>query len=96
MDTATISHWLIAGLFALFWGLCAGNNWFYVIQACRRMGSTSLTLILGGIAGALALFVAPVDGLWQWFWVPMLLDPGCLPALVMILHQRIFGAKDTA
>jgi hypothetical protein len=82
-----MNQWVFTGSFGLMWVLIAGSNWFYVWDAYRRGGGTSLTLFLGGVFGAVAVLVCPLPGLKPWAWLPALLDPGSLPALVRILRS---------
>ena len=46
----------------------------------------SVAPLTGGIAGALALFICPIDEIWKWFWIPLLVDYGtgfyCVGGLV--------------
>lgn len=80
-------------LFGLMWLLVAGNNVVQLIDARRRGGETSLTLFLGAIFGAAAVVACPIEGVWIWFWVPALVDPGGIPAVFYILRARFTGAK---
>lgn len=81
--------WLIPGTLGLTWVLFAMGNACSLIGAWRRGESTSLSLFIGGIFGAIAVISAPIEGTAMWFWVPMLLDVGCLPAaLAMLLGKN--------
>jgi len=40
--------------------------------------------VFPGLAGAFAISWAPLEVLHPWFWVPLLLDVGCVPFLVLI------------
>lgn len=86
MFSGEMNQWVFTGIFGLMWGLIAGSNWFSLVDAYRRGGATSLTLFLGGIFGAVAMLVCPLPGLKLWAWVPALLDPGSIPALVRMLR----------
>ena len=49
----------------------------------RKEGPSGIPLI-GGIAGAIALLIAPVDGVARFWWVPLFADYGCLPSLIAL------------
>jgi len=82
------THWVWFALFGLMWLLIAGHNLASLIDARRRGGSASLTLFLGGFFGAAAAVACPIEGAWIGFWVPALIDPGSIPAIVQILRAR--------
>ena len=82
MSAPDITRWLVAGLLGAFWLLCAASNLVSLIGAANRKGSTSLTLFIGGVAGALSLVVCPVPGTARWAWLPPLLDVGSVWAVV--------------
>lgn len=78
------------------WLLVTASNIVSIVSAYRNRGTTSLTLFIGGIFGVIAVLVCPLKGTWVWFWVPLLLDPGSLPALARIIltaYQKKSGAK---
>jgi len=71
------------------WLLVAISNITSLISAYKCGGSTSLTLFLGGIAGLIAVLVCPIQGVWVWFWLPLLIDPGSLLAAHHILKTYL-------
>lgn len=48
----------------------------------------SFVPIVGGVAGVAACIVLPVAGAARWAWLPLLLDVGCLPLLVLAALAR--------
>jgi len=84
MSALDIIRWVIAGLLAAFWLLCAGGNLTSLIGAAIRKGSTSFILFFGGVAGVLSLFICPLPGAARWAWLPPLLDIGSVPAAAAI------------
>ncbi len=84
-----LTHWIWFVLFSFMWLLTAGNNIFHLFNSLRRGGGTSFTLFLGGFFGAAALIACPIQGAWIWFWVPAIIDPGSIPAIVQILRSRL-------
>jgi len=71
--------WPFAVVFAL---VTAGNlaivyRWFVL----KRHGS--LVPLIGGAAGATACFLLPADWLRHWWFVPLLVDPGAVPLIII-------------
>jgi hypothetical protein len=64
-------------LFVGAWVIIA--NWVIPL----RRGGGSLIPIIGGVFVAIAFAVVPVDTIrWLW-WVPLIVDLGCLPILLL-------------
>ena len=59
-----------------------------IILVVRRRISTSVIPFLGGMSGAIALVAWPVEGVWRWFWLPLLFDAAVFGLLVTILSRR--------
>jgi hypothetical protein len=60
------------------------------VRVLRRMIAGTLRYpsqvpLLPGLAGAIALAVLPFPSLHRYIWVPLVLDPGCLPYLILAL-----------
>ncbi|MBK7120681.1 MAG: hypothetical protein IPH64_17905 [Comamonadaceae bacterium] len=92
MDLKLLMPWIWPVLLGLMWLLVTASNIASLIEARRRGGSSSLTLFLGGLFGVLAVLALPVQGAWIWCWIPAVVDPGSLPAVVRILrHGRNDG-----
>jgi hypothetical protein len=71
--------WPFVALFAL---MTAGNlaivyRWFVL----KRHGS--LVPLIGGAAGTTTCFILPADWLRDWWFVPLLADPGAAPLMVI-------------
>ena len=87
------ANWIQFILLGLMWLLMTGNNIAHLINERRHGGGTSLTLFLGGFFGADALIACPIEGAWIGFWIPALVDPGSIPAIVRILGARLNEKK---
>ncbi|NLW51663.1 MAG: hypothetical protein GXY85_12615 [Candidatus Brocadiaceae bacterium] len=61
--------------------LCAFYNARLALSPLWRPRSESYIVLLGGIAGMVSLAIAPFDCLRAWWWLPLLVDIGCLPFL---------------
>jgi len=82
-----VMAWMLSLSFGLLWGMIAGQNAYLLWQAKQQQTSTSLTLIIGGVFGAIAVISLPYPNTAYWCWLPMLLDVGCLPALYQIWRK---------
>jgi len=86
--------WALAALFAA--GFLAAN--FVNLQLLRgkyaRPDGTnpSPVLLVGGILGVLACLAAPSETLRDYFWVPLLLDLGTAPFLLVVSVLFVAGA----
>lgn len=94
MSEFPIWAWLPSLLLGTLWLLIAAGNASCLIAAYQRNGSTSLVLFVGGIFGGLAALISPWPALRPWAWVPAALDPGCIPALLLILWQSVKDKAD--
>lgn len=72
---------------------CLGLLGLYVImvhvwivaQSLMGRKAPSMVPLIGGVSASIALVVLPVDGSSRWWWLPLLMDPGCTGALVLML-----------
>jgi len=83
-----VLSWLLSASFGLLWLVIAGRNAYDLWHAYRHQQTTSLTLFIGGVFGALAVISVPYPHTIYWCWLPMLLDVGCLPALYRLIAAR--------
>ena len=73
------TRWLASGL-ALLLGV-----WIIILdwQAPFRKVGASLIPLLGGLLVAVAFVVVPVDELNSLWWLPLVIDLGCVPLLTL-------------
>ena len=78
--------WSVAALFAAgFIAANIGNIQILSGKLRRPDGSNpSMVVFVGGIFGVLAVAAAPVEGLREYWWVPLLLDIGTGPYLLVV------------
>lgn len=81
--------WLLWGISLVLLALSAWLmflNWgvFWTIYV-RKKHAPSWIPLLGGVLGAAALAINPQSELRVWWWVPFLVDWGCLPGLLYTL-----------
>lgn len=48
----------------------------------RKSKESSWIPLVGGAAISIGIFLMPLNGAAKWFWVPLLLDWGCLPGII--------------
>ena len=80
--------WMLPLSFAVIWLIVSCRNAYDLWVAYRQQTTTSLTLFIGGIFGALAVIALPYPDTAYWFWLPMVLDVDCLPALWKIWRAK--------
>lgn len=76
-------RWIIsvAFIFAFLW--IAVANWSIVWIYCfTRKNVGSCIPMMGGLLGAIGMWILPIDGSHRIAWIPFLLDWGSIPHLV--------------
>jgi hypothetical protein len=68
----------------------AAINLTQLIQVYRRKRRGSLVPFLGGLCGAFALYAAPGGGFGKLWFLPLLLDVGCVPLVLKILLYFVY------
>ncbi len=71
-------RWILTAIFAFYFVGCSITNIAIIIQGGlgKLTRPTSLILLVGGVSGTLSTLVAPIP-LFHWWWLPLLIDPGC-------------------
>lgn len=73
-----ILQWTITALLGAFACYVIIFNWTIIaMRLFRTKRAPSLGPIVGGIAGAVALLLCPFDPAGNYWWVPIVVDPGC-------------------
>ena len=86
---------VLAAILFLVSGGCIVGNWIIPVRFITKHERASLIPLVGGVAGASAVIICPSSSLdWYW-WVPLVADLGCVPALLMLgvflLRNRLRG-----
>lgn len=81
--------WLLAAPFLALGLLTIAGNVAIVLYRHR---SISLLPLAGGLLTSAGLLLAPHGPHTPWWWLPLCLDPGCLPAVVGLLVSRRHSA----
>jgi hypothetical protein len=84
-------QWLVAVPLLILSVLTIVGNVTTVIQrvSAERHGKSGPSWIpfVGGIAGALGLLMLPIKGVSGYWWIPLLVDWGCVPGFT---HTAIY------
>ena len=96
--------WAVAApLFVLFLWAAAFNLLVYATAAIRPWRKSgrrlpSVVPLVGGLSGAVALVLCPVRSVPRYAWLPLVLDVGCLPSLILFVVGFAVGfiRKDEA
>jgi hypothetical protein len=75
---------LVAGSVFIFF-----NAMIFVQTVVRDGDGPSAAPIVGGLFAAAGVALLPIDGVWKWAWVPLLIDWGGLPLLFFALFRQL-------
>jgi len=90
----TIALWLVSVLLLVFGVYMTAMNWaVFVNNYILRKKWVSAVPLVGGIAGAIGLGLLPIEGSWRYAWVPLVVDWGSAPVVVVSLLLAGFGRK---
>ncbi len=87
-------RWLMGLTLAAGFLLFTGANAFLAVRRLERNGGLIAIPLIGGVAGALACFVLPYDGLEAWWWAPLIVDVGSAPMLIYVAVLGIVKLAD--
>ncbi len=84
---ADLLRWALGGALLLVsaW-VCALNAsvlWIYYVR--KRKAPSSIPLV-GGVSGAVGLWLLPISAAHRWWWVPLVFDWGSLPLFMMVAY----------
>lgn len=101
--TDAFFHWLLPGagmaLFLMGAWVNAGAmfGWSRQVREARSEGRHVSTVpFFFGVIGAVSMLNGPYEWMRAFFWLPLVLDVGCLPYLVLSVVALVFGVKDDA
>ncbi len=83
-------EWLFAGLFLLV----AVGNLGIALRWYVRGKSGSLVPLLGGLSGIAACVILPFPALRNWWWTPLIADPGSVylvSTIAVFFMRRAFN-----
>ena len=83
-----IIRWCLAIPWAFTCLFCTCGHVCCMISVAKRGVSISVIPFVGGVSGALACLVLPIEGVWRWFWLPPLIDFSGFLILASMLSRR--------
>lgn len=91
MNIGNIIRWIVAGILLLFslWAVL-GNLWVaFGGLFKRRKRFESFVPLMGGVTGMIGIVLFPVERFrWLW-WVPLIVDLGCVPLFATVAIDQI-------
>jgi hypothetical protein len=101
-----IVRWIICVLlvsFSLYIGIAQWIAMYVVPQQVNDDGSRrgySMVPLLGGLLGTIGCLIAPMTFVQQFWWLPLIIDPGCALLFGMLVvfgciagFKRLFGMR---
>ena len=81
------SRWVLGTLGAIVFVGFAVSNIVICVAQHRKPRGHSLLPVVGGLLGACGVVLLPIPGIPKFFWVPLILDLGCGPLLILSAVQ---------
>jgi len=82
--------WLLPGAMILLFGLIALGHSFCLLRYFLRRKPFSVVPFIGGILGAIGLAMAPEPSLNRFWWIPLLVDYGSIPSLLVWIGALVW------
>lgn len=89
MDIPGSLAWIASGALALLGSWITILNYSAVVSSYRHARHHSLIPLLGGVGLAAAMLLIPLPRVAQFAWLPLVIDLGCLYALVGLLYAVV-------
>ena len=83
--TLAVTLLIVGGVFIAF------NAMIFWATVIRKGQASSVAPIFGGIFAAMGIALLPVDGIWKWAWIPLVIDWGGIP---IFLHAWLSGRSN--
>jgi hypothetical protein len=84
------AQWVLSSILALSSAYIIVLNWVVFARKINGRHAGSWTPLIGGGLGAVALAVSPVEALRGYWWIPLILDWGCLPGFGHALAWNVW------
>lgn len=90
----TILQWILSILFgSVFFWVGSLNAIVFWKGVVLRQRTPSFIPLLAGVCGTIALFIVPLRGVNRWWWIPLLLDWGSLPGILVGFVYYLYMSK---
>jgi hypothetical protein len=87
-------RWGIAALFfVLFIWLASMNAYLFWNSFVRKKKTSSWIPVIGGACGALSLSIVPLQSAGAWWWLPLILDWGSIPGILVSLGYALSRSR---
>lgn len=86
--------WIVGALLAAIFIACAAINVYAIVSYLRYRRHISAIPFVGGLAGILACFLLPMNGLHSLWWLPPIVDYGTLPMAVSFFIARLSATRE--
>ena len=85
-----IMLWVVGSiLIVIFVLIAAGNASIWFTREVLKKRAASWVPLVGGIIGILGIYTIPLPEARRWWYMPLILDYGCLPGLA---HTALWHA----
>lgn len=86
---------LSVGVVIVIGGVFIVANLTYLIRAWADRGEPSHFIpLIGGVLVAIGIWRFPADAAHRWWWIPLIIDPGCLLIAGSLIWELTFGKRD--
>jgi hypothetical protein len=82
---------LVASLLLFLGTVVIVGNWSAPVVSFVRKRNVSMIPLLGGMFGAAGCFLSPWGFLNSLWWLPLIIDIGCIPMLVLFAFSWVAG-----
>lgn len=82
---------MVSLMLALVGAFVVGSNgWIFWRTIVKHLPAPSVVPVLGGLFAAAGVALFPASETWRWAWVPLVIDWGGAPGLVVAWLQGAF------
>jgi hypothetical protein len=87
MNLRELIVWAAVAVLAFFGGWAIIANYAVVVLWYVKRKHGSMVPLFGGLLFAAAMFICPVPEVRRFFWIPFLIDLGCIYSLPGFLYS---------
>ena len=86
-------YWSLAILLLVMSAYFIIVNWVILVFQLLKKKTASWIPLIGGIFGVFGLMMLPVEGALDYWWVPLVIDYGCLLGMSYTAYVHVFLRK---